>query len=81
MWAMNGNITGGEVKSKSAAVQCALGATGMTAAGAVLLFLGVLAGGGLEVAYTGGAALGIGSLILYGTALWLRLTGTPQRDE
>ncbi|MFF0380577.1 hypothetical protein [Actinoplanes missouriensis] len=71
----------GEVRSKSAAVQCALFATGMTAGSAALLFLGVLAGGGLEVAYTGGAVLGIGSLILYGTALWLRLTGAPQRNE
>lgn len=81
MGSMSGKITRSEVRSGSAAFQCALAATVLTAAGAVLLFLGVLAGGGLEVAYVGGAALGIGPLILYGTALWLRLSGAPQRDE
>jgi hypothetical protein len=81
MCAMHGKITGGEVRSKSAAVQCALAATGMTAVGAVLLLLGVLAGGGLELAYLGGLVLGIGPLILYGIALWLRLAGAPPRDD
>jgi hypothetical protein len=70
-----------ERKPRSAAAECALMATAMTAVGAVLLLLGVLAGGGLEVGYLGSGILAIGSLILYGTALWMRLTGFTTRPE
>jgi hypothetical protein len=75
MSAMSHEITDGRARPRSAAAQCALMATGMTAAGAVLLFLGVLAGGGLDVGYVGSAILAIGSVILYSTALWMRLSG------
>jgi hypothetical protein len=81
MSAMRRKITNGGARPRSAAADCALMATGMTAVGAILLVLGVLSGGGLEVGYVGGAILAVGSLILYGTALWMHLTGFSTQPE
>jgi hypothetical protein len=81
MSVMKSEMTDGGARTRSAAAECALTATGMTAAGAVLLLLGVLAGGGLDVGYVGSAILAFGSLILYGTALWMHLTGFTTQPE